>query len=72
MNTNRGQTVLGLVLAVGVFILVWVFLAPVMNQQVASASNLNAMEAFTLNNLHFAIGLALAIFTMRVFGGPSR
>lgn len=66
---RRGQTVLGLVVAVGVFVLVWVFLAPVMNQQIASATGLNAIEAFTLNNLHFAIALALAIFTMRVFGG---
>ena len=61
---RRGQTVLTLVVVLAAVILVWSFLAPIMNQQVASAQGLNPMEAFFLNNINLAIGVAILFFAI--------
>jgi uncharacterized membrane protein len=64
MNGNRGQTVLTLVVVLAAVILVWSFLAPVMNDQIASATGLTPIEAFFLNNMNLAIGLAIFFFAV--------
>ena len=72
MNSRRGQTILTVMVVVGIFILVYAFLASVMNVQIASAQDLNAMEAFFLNNLHLFIGIGLSLFVLRALGGTRR
>jgi uncharacterized membrane protein len=61
---RRGQTVLTLVVVLAAVILVWSFLAPVMNDQIQMAQGLTPMEAFFLNNMNLAIGVAILFFAV--------